>query len=74
MASTDMMNHNDVGCSGEPHVKYNNFVDTDASPGPSGKGPLNKLKKYVLLRTPFITVSFTLLMLSWVLKKHFSLF
>ena len=45
MASTDMMNHNDAGHSAEPHVKYNNFVNTEDSPGPSGKGPLSKLKK-----------------------------
>jgi len=44
MASTDMMNHNDAGHSAEPHVKYNNFVNTEDSPGPSGKGPLSKLK------------------------------
>ncbi|KAL5250985.1 hypothetical protein ACHWQZ_G016645 [Mnemiopsis leidyi] len=46
MASMDMMNHNDTAHSAEPHVKYNNFVDSEDSPGPSGKGPLNKLKKF----------------------------
>ena len=45
MASMDMMNHNDAAHSAEPHVKYNNFVDSEDSPGPSGKGPLSKLKK-----------------------------
>lgn len=45
MASMDMMNHSDAGHSAEPHVKYNNFVDSEDSPAPSGKGPLSKLKK-----------------------------
>ena len=45
MASMDTMNHSSH--SAEPHVKYNNFVDSEAGPAPSGKGPLSKMKKYV---------------------------
>lgn len=46
MASMDMMNHSDASRSGEPHVKYNNFIDPEA-PSASGKGPMGKTKRWV---------------------------